>query len=406
MRPRFSRSSLFVLALGILIGVVAVRLWDLRGPSGAEASALATFRAALEITHDRYVEKDKTDPKQLVYNAISGMVQGLGDTGHSRFLTPEQRHQEQQSLSGSFVGIGVEVAERDGHVVVVAAFPDSPAARAGLRAGDRIIKVDGEDVSNLGLSDLGARLRGPAGSQVRLAVLHPDNTVMEVTVQREEIHTPFVTWAPITGTSLWHIHISQFGEGTAKELDKALAAAQQAGATGILLDLRDDPGGLLDEAVGVASRFIEDGTVLIEQDRDGHRTPLKVKSGVDATSLPVTLLINGGTASASEVVAAALLYYKRATAVGTQTFGTGTVLQTFGLPDGSALLLGVQEWLTPGGEPLWKHGVAPTETVSLPENTQPVIPLVPSSSPEQPCGSADAQLRAAAAGMGLSCSTG
>lgn len=393
-------------AAGMLVGLLAYRLWELRPPRGAEATALAAFRDAFEITRTRYVDSAQTDPKKLSYDAITGMIQGLGDTGHSRFLTPQQVRAEQQSLSGTFVGIGVEMAERDGRPVVVTAFPGSPAARAGLRPGDRFLRVNGEDVSGLALSELSTRLRGPKGTEVRLTVLHPDNTVVEVTAQREEVRQPFVTWAPIQDSTLWHIHISQFGDGAADELDRALEAARAAGATGIVLDLRDDPGGFLKEAVAVVSRFVENGVVLIERDRSGRTEPVMVKSGVDAVTLPVTLLINGGSASAAEVTAAALLYYQRATAFGATTFGTGTVLQTFDLPGGSALLLGVREWLTPGGQPLRNRGVTPTETVTQPDGAATLVPPSPSSPPEQPCTATDAQLRAAIARLGLTCPTG
>jgi carboxyl-terminal processing protease len=399
---RAARAVLPSLLLAFMLGVVATRLWDRFGPG--RDLALATFEAAYQITRARYVEKDKTNPRDLVYNAITGMVQGLGDTGHSRFLTPEQRRREQQSLSGVVVGIGVEMAERDGRPVVVSTYPGSPAARAGIRAGDRIIRVNGEDVSALGLSQLAERLRGPAGSDVRLTVLHPDGAVLEVAVRREELHIPFVTWAPLSG-GLWHIRIAGFGAGTAAQLDQALAAAQAAGARGIVLDLRDNPGGLLDEAVAVASRFLTEGVVLIERDRDGHTTPVRVQDEAPHTTLPVVLLINGGTASAAEVVAAALLDHGRAVAVGERTFGTGTVLQTFALPDGSALLLGVREWLTPSGEPLRNRGVTPTETVSLPAQAEPLVPRLPASAEEQPCAAADAQLRAAVARLGVACPT-
>lgn len=400
MSRRAASAVLPPLLLAFALGVVAARLWDRFGP-GRDLS-LATFEAAYRITRARYVEKDKTNPRDLIYNAITGMVQGLGDTGHSRFLTPEQRRREQQSLSGVVVGIGVEMAERDGRPVVVSTYPGSPAARAGVRAGDRIIRVNGEDVSALSLSQLAERLRGPAGSEVRLTVLHPDGVVLEVAVRREELHIPFVTWAPLSG-GLWHIRIAGFGEGTAAQLDQALAAAQAAGARGIVLDLRDNPGGLLDEAVAVTSRFLTEGVVLIERDRDGRTTPVRVQGGAPHTALPVVLLINGGTASAAEVVAAALLYHGRAVAVGERTFGTGTVLQTFVLPDGSALLLGVREWLTPAGEPLRNRGVSPTETVPLPARAEPLVPRLPGSAEEQPCAAADPQLRAAVARLGVPC---
>lgn len=404
----------WAMVVGFLMGVAVMRLVPLIGTSAADRQALATFEEAFRLTRSRYVDAGQTDARELVHDAISGMIEGLGDTGHSRFLTAEQLRAERQGLSGRFVGIGVEMAERDGRPVVVAAYPGSPAARAGLRPGDRFLRVDADDVSHLNLAQLGARLRGEEGSQLRITVLHPSGELLETVVRREEIRQPFVTWAalgdPAAGDGaapgspvLWHIRITQFGDGTASQLDQALAATREAGATGIVLDLRDNPGGLLNEAVAVAARFIEDGVVLIERGRDGDQSKLSVSGGVDATDLPLTVLINGGSASGAEVVTAALLFHQRAVAVGVTTFGTGTVLRTYPLPDGSALLLGVREWLTPAGKPLRNLGVEPTVTVALAEGVEPVMPLAPSATAEQPCRGPDQQLRLAAERLGLLC---
>ena len=222
---------------------------------------------------------------------------------------------------------------------------------------------------------------------MRVTVLHQDDTTTEATLRREEIAMPAVTWAPLADSALWHIRISRFGEGTAEELDRALAAARAAGATGIVLDLRSNPGGLLREAVGVASRFIEDGVVL--QERDGDSEPIRVAEGVDAVELPLAVLVNEGSASSAEVVTAALLHHDRATAAGSTTFGTGTVLREFALPDGSVLLLGTREWLTPAAEPLRNRGITPTRVVPLPEDVRPLVPSRPDAPPERPCDTPD-----------------
>lgn len=391
------------LLIGLAVGVLAARAWEFLPARGDDAEALAVFSEAYQLTRERYVDEGEAQPTELVYDAIRGMVQGLGDTAHSRFLTPEQRARSEQRLSGMIVGIGVEMTERDGRPVVVSAYPGSPAAHAGISAGDRFLRVNGQDVSSLSLTDLGQLLNGPKGSEVRLTVLQPDDAVVERTVRRAEVRIPAVTWAPLDGTSLWHIHISSFSEGTAKELDQALAAAREGGATGIVLDLRDNPGGLLNEAVGVVSRFVSEGTVLIERDRGGDETTVDVEQGHTVTDLPLVVLVNGGSASSSEVVTAALLYHDRATAIGTTTFGTGTVLRTYGLSDGSALVLGVQEWLTPAGTPIRHQGITPGEVVALPDGTDPTIPDEPSSAAEHACDAADAQLRAAATGLGAVC---
>jgi len=370
---------------------------------GAAPDDLETFRAAYDLIRARYVDAEQAESATLVRDAIEGMVNGLGDTGHSRYLTAEQRQREQQQLSGRFVGVGVELAERDGRTVIVAAIPGSPAAEAKLRAGDRFLTIEGEDVSTLPLAEFRSRIRGPKGSSFRATILQADGVTRALTLAREEIRTPFVSWAPVEGSGIWHIRISQFGRDTAEELGRALKPAEAQGATGIVLDLRDNPGGLLDEAVGVVSRFVPAGVVLVERGRDGTTEPTSVKKGTSATTLPVVVLINGGSASSSEVVTAALLYHERAVAIGATTFGTATVLRPFELPDGSVLLLGVEEWLTPAGEPLRRQGVTPTEAVSLEREARPLLPRRPDSPAEQPCASDDAQLRAAVARLGSAC---
>lgn len=404
-RPSTATLAL-ALAAAFLTGILAGRVYDNLTTSRQERQALATFRTAFEVTRDRYVDESQTDPSELVHEAIAGMIAGLGDTGHSRFMTAEQRRREEEALSGSYAGIGVEVAERDGRVVVVSAYPESPAARAGISSGDRFIRVNGDDVSQLLLTELGARLRGPVGTELRVTMLHQDDSTTEATLRREEITVPAVTWAPLEGSTIWHMRISRFGENAVAELDRALAAVQAAGATGLILDLRDNPGGLLQQAVGVASRFIEDGIVLQERNGDGDDTPIEVVEGVDAIEAPLVVLINGGSASASEVVTAALLNHNRAEAVGTTTFGTGTVLREFTLPDGSVLLLGVREWLTPDGQPLRGQGITPSRVIALPENVRPLLPALPDGAAERPCDAADDQLRAAAALLGLTCPAG
>lgn len=397
------RVSWPTLVLGLVLGVALTLLLPLLRRGDAASRERATFDQAYRIVRDRFVERDKTAPADLIHDAIRGMVEGLGDTGHSRFLTPEQRQREDQARTGRFVGIGVEMGERDGRAVVVTVFPDSPAAEAGMRAGDRFVRIDGADVSTLPLAELRPMLRGAEGTRFQATIMRRDATTFPVTLERRVLYTPFVRWSPIQGTGLWQIAIGSFGENVSTQLDQAIEAARGGGATGIVLDLRDNPGGLLDEAIQVTGRFVRGGVVLLERDRGGATSTLRVKDGATATDLPVVVLINGGSASAAEVVAAALLYHQRAVVVGSQSFGTGTVLQQFGLPDGSALLLGVREWLTPAGEPLRGRGVTPTQVVTLPQDIRPQIPRLAAGPPVDGCTTADLQLQAAIARLGVPC---
>jgi carboxyl-terminal processing protease len=322
-----------------------------------------------------YVDRSALQSTTLTYGAISGMVDALGDTGHSAFLTPAMLKDEQQQTQGQFTGVGLQVEAKNHHVVVVAPLDDSPAQKAGLRAGEVILKVNGQDISALPLDQVVALIQGPAGSQVTLTLSDPQTgQTRDVTLTRERITVQNVTWAMLPGTNLADLRLSAFSQSVTPDLKTALAAIRQQGATGLVLDLRNNPGGLLDEAVGAASQFLASGDVLLEKDAQGKITPVPVQSGGLATSLPMVVLINSGTASAAEIVSGALQDAHRATLVGDTTFGTGTVLSTFPLSDGSALLLAIQEWLTPAGRVIWHQGIAPDQAVPLPAGATALSP--------------------------------
>lgn len=333
------------------------------------------FWQAWNLVKKDYVDQKATDSQTMMYGAIEGMLNSLGDVGHTRFLTPQQLQDEQQSLSGQLEGIGAEVSVKNGQPVVVAPIPGAPAQKAGIRAGDVIVKVDGKDVSNMALDDLVNLIRGPAGTKVTLTVIHSGDTAQtDITIVRAKITVPSVTWSMLPGTTYAHILVSQFASNATADLVSAINDAQQAGATAIVFDLRNDPGGLLDEAIGVTSQFVKQGNVLLVQNAKGDRTPMPVRGGGKATTIPMVTLINNGTASASEIVAGALQDHKRSQMIGDTTFGTGTVLSTYHLSDGSAILLGTEEWLTPNGRQIWHNGITPDIKVSLPSGVTPLTP--------------------------------
>jgi len=337
---------------------------------------LALMAQAWEIIQAQYVDRSAVQPKALTYGAISGMVQALGDTGHSTFLTPQMLKQEQALTSGSYKGIGAEVQMKDGHVVIVAPFDGSPAQQAGLRSGDIILKVDGRDVAGLSLSQVVQRIAGEAGTRVTLDILSPGSgQAREVTLTRATIAVRNVSWHQLPGTDLAHLRLAGFSKGVTEDLRAALAAIRQAGAAGIVLDLRNNPGGLLNEAIGVTSQFLQKGNVLLEKDAGGKITSVPVRPQGSAPEIPLAVLINSGTASAAEILSGALQDAGRGRLIGETTFGTGTVLQQFPLDDGSALLLAIQEWLTPKGRTIWHQGIAPDQQVALPEETTPLFPL-------------------------------
>jgi carboxyl-terminal processing protease len=393
--------SLLLLATGFAAGAYATRLSsDIRAASEEPPEISDTFGVfwqAWHLVQDHYVDRQALDPARLTYGAVQGMLAALGDDGHTRFLSPADVQSERAELSGKLDGIGIQVASRNGHVVIVAPIPGSPAQQAGLKAGDTIVSVDGQEVSEGSLTQAGNLIRGPAGTSVTLSVVHQgDAAPVDITVTRATITVPSISWATLPGTSVAQILVAQFPDHTTDQLVDAIAGARAAGATALILDLRNDPGGIRDEAIGVASQFLDSGDVLVEQDADGARTEYQVKSGGTATTMPLEVLINEGSASSAEIVAGAIQDHQRATLVGSTTFGTGTVLSMYNLSDGSAIFLGTAEWLTPNGRQIWHHGIAPDVAVAEPAGADPLTPdQVRSLSPSELQASSDAQLLAA-----------
>lgn len=324
-----------------------------------------------------YVDRKAVDPTQLTYGAISGMVDALGDTGHSTFLSPEMVKEEQSLTQGQFDGIGVEIQVKNGQIMIVSAFDGSPAQKAGLHTGDIILKVNGTDISGLPLEQVVKQVLGPAGTWVTLTIQEPNGgQIHDVPIQRAHIDIQNVSWQMIPGTTIAHVRLAGFSQGVTQDLQKALKEIQDQGGTKIILDLRNNPGGLLSEAVGVASQFLPDGNVLLEKNANGDVKPVPVEKGGVAPKIPMVVLVNYGTASAAEIVSGALQDAHRAQIIGGTTFGTGTVLNKFTLSDGSALMLATEEWLTPTGQTIWHHGITPDVQVTLPANVTPLIPEV------------------------------
>ena len=333
---------------------------------------------AWNVIHGEYVDRKAIQARKLTYGAIGGMVDALGDTGHSTFLPPDMLKSERNFIEGQFQGIGAEVRIKAGQVVIVAPIDDSPAQKAGLRAGEIILKVDGKDTSGLPLEKVVGLITGKPGTSVTLTILNPDTgTARDVTVVRAVVHIRNVTWIIVPGAQVADLRIAGFSEGTTKDLQKALREIiQNKGIKGIILDLRNNPGGVFSEAIGTASQFLRSGTVMLEKNAKGETKSVPVEPGGLAFDIPLAALINSGSASASEIVAGALNDAHRATLVGEKTFGTGTVLEDFSLSDGSALLLAVSEWLTPAGHVIWHNGISPEIAVSLPLNVTALTPAM------------------------------
>ncbi|HRW11134.1 MAG TPA: S41 family peptidase [Caldilineaceae bacterium] len=341
-------------------GVVQARAAE-DAPSGFEI-----FWQAWGIIQDHFVDRAILDSKTLTYGAIEGLVRALGDEGHTTFLTAEELERQRSDMAGSFFGIGAQLGVRDGLPIIVAPFDGSPAAKAGIKAGDIILGVDGEDVTTSSLDDIVERVRGPEGTEVTLTVLHEDATASEeITVVRGEIKVAAVSWTMLPESKVAFLRLSQFSANAQSEIVDALQEIEAAGAEGVIVDVRNNPGGLLAQAVGVTSQFLERGNVLQEESATGRRRAFRVQRGGVAQDIPMVVLINPGSASSAEIFAGAVQDHERGQLIGETTFGTGTVLQSFELDDGSALLLGTSQWLTADGRLIRKQGIAPDIEVTL-----------------------------------------
>lgn len=334
--------------------------------------------------NNNFVVTSRINQKQMAYAAINAMVATLGDTGHTRFETPEQFAQENAQLQNqSSVGIGVELSGGgDKPIRIDEVFPGSAADKGGLKPGDLIVGVNGKDLKGYTIDQARPLIGGKAGTQVSLSITRsfpaPAKT-FDVTLTRAPFTVPTVSTFDIPGTGLVDIQLTQFSSNADSELRAALQKAKANGATGIIFDLRGNPGGYLDQAQSVTSEFVASGNgrnVLIERTRTSQSTVPVLPNGV-ATTMPLVILVDGDTASAAEITTGAIHVNRpEVRVVGQKTFGTGTVLQSYMLADGSALILGTQEFLLPNGESIYGKGYQPDTPVALPANVSPLTPLV------------------------------
>ncbi len=372
---RVLRSMAVAIVAAYLLGVLTAEpVRRVLEPSSG-GSEIALVGEAYRLVEQHYVDKAAVKPQEMAYAAIRAMLDTLGDRSHTQFLTKNEREFQQASLRGHFGGIGAEISTQGDRPVVVAPMDGSPAQRAGIRPGDIILAVEGEDTARMPLEQLILKVRGPTGQPVRLSIQHQgDDTPTELTITREQIQLRSVTSRYFEDEGILHLRLSQFASGGASAIRQAVEEARPRGLRGIVMDVRNNPGGLLDQAVDVTSQFLGEGNVLLEEDRDGNRKPFAVKPGGVATDVPLVVLVNHGSASSAEVFAGALQDYKRAPIVGATTFGTGTVLSSWELRDGSSLLLGFAYWLTPNGRMIRDNGITPDVPVEMPSDVLPLTP--------------------------------
>jgi carboxyl-terminal processing protease len=383
-----------VLAVG-LGGFLVGRAQSPAMLSGEDRKSVALYAEALDVVRNNYVDQEDIDSKKETYGAIRGMLETLGDDGHTRFQTPAEREQNDLSLSGTYVGIGVKLEEEKGEIVVAAPIQDSPAERAGITTDDVLVAVDGKSVRGDEVSEVVEKVKGPEGTEVEVTVLH-DGKKRTYELRRAEIDSPVVSWTVIPDSDVAVVGLSSFSDDSARELQDAFEEARAAGAKRFVLDLRNNPGGRLDQAVEMAGYFLEPGSVVyIRKDASGEREEITVEGDPESTNAPLAVLVNGGSASSAEILAGALRDNGRATVIGVTTYGTGTVLSEFVLRDGSSILLGVAEWLTPDGDFIRETGIEPDVKVPLGDGGEQITPDGARDLSREQILGRDAQLREA-----------
>jgi carboxyl-terminal processing protease len=358
----------------------------------------ATLEETWELIHEQWPDPDGLDDSALIYGAAQGMVNAIGDVGHSAFLDPDATAELEQSREGHYVGIGVEVDARCGVPVVASTFKGSPAAAAGLLPGDVIAAVDDESTQGIDMQELRDLILGNEGDTLTLTIERStEPEPLQINVERRTIQVEPVTWRWLPEQTV-QLRVTGFEPGVNLKVRDALETIRDEGAERLILDLRGNPGGLVPEVIGVASQFLPEGTTIFqEQERD---EPARAITTVGKTGiwqdLALVVLIDDASASGAEVLAAALREHGRAQLIGETTFGTGTVLSTFPNDDGSSVVLATAFWLTPDGDHVWQEGVEPDQYVTL---ARDAFPSRPEDDPELTAseleGSADAQLQAA-----------
>jgi len=327
--------------------------------------AFASVEQTWNIILNDYVEKDKIDVDQLSQAAIEGMLEILDDP-YTTYLDKANYQLSFEDLEGKFEGIGAVITVNDdGQIVVVAPITGAPAAEAGIKPGDAILEVDGVSTTGIGLYEVILQVRGPKGTSISLLILPQGETEpVEIVIVRDEIKVDSVFFE-MRG-DIAYIQVSQFNERTNEELLPVLEAIDAENATGIILDLRSNPGGLLSTVVDVVSRFIEEGLVVVSiRDNKGNLEELKSNDQKVTTDLPMVVLVDSFSASGSEVVSGALQDYDRATIAGSSTYGKGSVNYLQQLADGSGIYITAARWLTPNGNLIEGEGITPDIELQL-----------------------------------------
>jgi carboxyl-terminal processing protease len=327
-----------------------------------------------ELLQREHINREQLDAEEVSEGAIRGMLQALDDP-YASFLDSEQFEVESQDFQGFFEGIGAQVGMRDGKLTIIAPIPDTPAERAGIRPGDVILEINKESTANITLLEAVSKIRGEKGTDVELLVLHLDEPEPEtIIVERGVIPLNSVRFSMLDN-GIGHLKIVNFTDTTNQEVEEALEEFKRSNGDGMVLDLRNNPGGLLRSVVDVASQFLDEGLVLYEIDAQGNRTDWKVKPDGKGQDIPLVVLINEFSASASEVLSGALIDHDRATVIGTKSFGKGSVNTLRQLSDGSGVYFSIARWHTPDGTLIEGEGITPDVVVEAPPDATEDVQL-------------------------------
>lgn len=324
------------------------------------------FWEAWNIVHEQFVDQP-VDDLQLMQGAIRGMLDSLGDP-HTGYMTPEEYDQATMPLDGSYTGIGAWVDTSGEYLTIISPMAGSPAETAGVKSGDQIIAVDGVDVTQTDPSVVLQSVLGPEGTTVVLTVYRPEsNETLDFSIVRAHITIPSIE-SRMLDENIAYIYLATFGENSAQDLIDALTTLLAENPRGLILDLRDNSGGYVDTAIEIISQFLPNGTVMIEKLGTGEEIPFEVIPGGIATEIPMVVLVNGGSASASEIAAGAIQDYERGLIVGTTTYGKGSVQNWIPLNnDQGAVKVTIARWLTPKGRLIHEVGLTPDYVVELTE---------------------------------------
>lgn len=345
-----------MLAVTLLIGVLVGKGWELTGHATETYEELKTFSEVLTQIQKHYV--DETKPKDLVHGAIRGMLATLDP--HSSYMTPDMYKEVQVETKGEFGGVGIQIGIKENRLAVIAPIEGTPAQKAGIQAGDFITKVNDESTKDLTLMDAVHKMRGPKGTKVNLTIQRDGVTdPLIFTLTRDIIKIESVK-SKVLDKSIGYIRMTQFQESTSRDLSKALKQLKEQKLQGTILDLRNNPGGLLTAAVDVSEQFLPAGKLIVYiKGRDGRKDEYVSRAKDQPEDAPMIVLVNEGSASASEIVAGALQDWGRAVIIGTQTFGKGSVQTILPLADGSGLRLTTAKYYTPKGRTIQSTGITP-----------------------------------------------